>query len=72
MSMKNLQRAEGSLVVPAWPTQTWYPILLPMLVQRPKLLIWNPQVKLFESSIEQGPQHGKQIKADGLSCVRQH
>ena len=33
------EKAEGVLVVPAWTTQTWYPRVLQVLTQAPKLML---------------------------------
>ena len=49
------EQAEGVLVVRAWPTETWYPILLQMLVQQSKflqLMISTPQVKLLNHPLD--------------------
>lgn len=40
------EQAEGLLVVPAWPTQTWYPRVLQLLVQEPKLMLWTAGLEL--------------------------
>jgi hypothetical protein len=39
--------AEGILVVPAWPTQTWYTQVLQMLFQQPKLILWTSERDLL-------------------------
>lgn len=39
-------KARGILVVPYWPTQTWYPMLLPILEQPPTIL--QPSTKLLQ------------------------
>lgn len=40
------EQAEGLLVVPAWPTETWYPRVLQLLVQEPKLMLWTAGLEL--------------------------
>ena len=59
--------AEGVLVVPAW-----CPILLQMLSQPPKLLIWSPpQMELLTHPLDKVHRREKQAKTDCLSSVRQ-
>ena len=41
-----LDKARGILVVPYWPTQTWYPALLQILEQPPT--IFQPSAKLLQ------------------------
>ena len=43
----NVDTAEGILVVPAWPTQTWYTQVLQMLFQQPKLILWTSERDLL-------------------------
>ena len=59
-------QAEGVLLVPAWPTQTWYPLLLQMLTQQPKLLLWTPQVELLRHPL--GKVHSMQGKLKLMAC----
>lgn len=40
-------QAKGVLVVPMWPTQTWYTKILQMLAHQPRLLLWKPDMKLL-------------------------
>ena len=40
------EQAEGVLVVPAWTTQTWYPRVLQLLTQAPKLMLWTAGMEL--------------------------
>ena len=40
------EQAEEVLVVPAWTTQTWYPRVLQLLTQAPKLMLWTAGVEL--------------------------
>ena len=44
------EQAEGVLVVPAWTTQTWYPQVLQVLTQAPKLMLWTAGVELVVHS----------------------
>ena len=37
-------RAEGMVVVPLWPTQPWYPVIMTMLVRKPCLLPKSPHL----------------------------
>ena len=60
------EKAEGVLVIPAWPTQTWYPILLQMLIQQPTLLIWTPQVKLLNHPLDK--VHSMESKLKLMVC----
>lgn len=39
--------ATGVLIVPLWPTQTWYPVFTGMLIEKP--IIFHPQVDLLKS-----------------------
>ena len=41
-----VEQAEGVLVVPAWTTQTWYPGVLQLLTQAPKLMLWTAGMEL--------------------------
>ena len=46
------EQAEGVLVVPAWTTQTWYPRVLQLLTQAPKLMLWTAGMELvFHPSV---------------------
>ena len=60
------EQAEGLLMVPAWPTQTWYPILLQMLIQQPALLIWTTEVKLLNHPL--GKVHSMENKLKLMVC----
>ena len=44
-----VDQAEGVMIVPVWPTQVWFPMLMGMLVNFPRLLpqgsIENPQIE---------------------------
>ena len=46
LSKIEAEQAEGVLVVPAWTTQTWYPRLLQLLAQGPKLMLWTAEMEL--------------------------
>jgi hypothetical protein len=61
-------QAEGILLVPAWPmhAQTWYPLLLQMLTQEPKLLLWIPEVELLRHPL--GKVHSMQGKLKFMVC----
>ena len=59
-------QAEGVLLVPAWPTQTWYPLLLQMLTQQHKLLLWTPQVELLRHPL--GKVQSMQAKLKLMDC----
>lgn len=53
-------QARGVLVVPQWPTQTWYPMLLPILEQPPIILPPARDLLLMPSKPEQiHPLHKK-------------
>ena len=47
------ERAEGIFVVPNWPTQPWFPLILkllsedPILLPHSKTLLWHPGVEQF-------------------------
>jgi len=42
-----IDQAEGILIATAWATQTWYPRILQMLIQQPKLLVWTAAMELL-------------------------
>jgi hypothetical protein len=53
-------RARGVLVVPQWPTQSWYPMLLPILEQPPVVLSPAQNMLLLPSKPKQRhPLHKK-------------
>ena len=43
----NADTAEGILVVPACPTQTWYTQVLQILVQKPRVMVWTSEIELL-------------------------
>ena len=45
------QAERGFSVVPAWSTQTWYPRVLQLLTQAPKLMLWTAGVELVVHSV---------------------
>ena len=54
-------RATGVIVVPRWPTQTWYSILMTMLVQPPVILKPHPRLLTLPTlPLERHPQYKKQ------------
>ena len=57
----NADTAEGVLVVPAWPTQTWYTQVLQMLVQKPRVMVWTSELELLThpSANKVHNMHGK-------------
>ena len=65
------EQAEGVLVVPAWTTQTWYPQVLQLLTQAPKLMLWTAGVELVvHSSVHKA--HTTKGKLKLMSLVRRH
>ena len=73
LSRKNLQQASrGSFSSPCMAHTDMVPHSTPDVSSTTQVVDLGTTGEAFESSIGQPPQHGKQIKADGLSCVRQH
>ena len=58
-------QAEGVIVVPNWPTQAWYPILVRMLVAKPILVHRHPQLLLQPVSSQSHPLYDR---IDILCC----
>lgn len=53
-------KARGILVIPQWPTQSWYPMLLQILEQLPVVLLPSPDLLLMPAKPEQvHPLHKK-------------
>ena len=40
-------QAEGVLVVPAWPTQTWYTRIVQMLIRQSVVMVWTKETSLL-------------------------
>lgn len=60
-----VERAEGIVVVPEWPTQPWYPLFNSLLMKRP--ISFDPSPKLLVSiDKEPHPLHRKLTLVAGL------
>ncbi|XP_028412548.1 uncharacterized protein LOC114535439 [Dendronephthya gigantea] len=60
--LKKIQekKSEGLILVPKWPTQTWWPVLMKMLIQRPVVLPSNNLTLYLPSNPdERHPLHHK-------------
>ena len=66
------EQAEGVFSSPCMTHTDVVPHSTPDVSSTTQVVDLNPTGEAFESSIGQSPQHGKQIKAAGLSCARQH
>ena len=60
-------KARGILVVPDWPTQTWYPMLLPILEQPPHRL--QPSADLLIMPSQPNLKHPLHAKMNLLICL---
>jgi hypothetical protein len=66
-------QARGILVVPYWPTQTWYPMLLPILEQPPTILQASPTLLQMPSQPDlRHPLHNKLRLAICLVCGKNY
>ena len=62
-----LDQAQGVLLVPAWPTQTWYTRLLQMLSGQPVVMVWTAQSDLLIHP--SGPKmHNLQGRLSLMAC----
>ncbi|PFX23336.1 hypothetical protein AWC38_SpisGene12136 [Stylophora pistillata] len=62
-------KAKGILLVPVWPTQTWFPLVLQLLYSQPR--IFKPSPNLLHHAPLQGATPSTQGSApDGLSFIR--
>ena len=62
-----LDQAQGVLLVPAWPTQTWYTRLLQMLSGQPVVMVWTAQSDLLVHP--SGPKmHNLQGRLSLMAC----
>ena len=52
-------QAFGILVIPNWPTQPWYPVLMPLLIQPPVILHVSTDLRLMSSPETVHPLHKK-------------
>lgn len=52
-------RAQGILIAPLWPTQTWFPLLLQHLCDQPWILRPHPELLRHPSQSEPHPLHRK-------------
>ena len=64
-----VERARGTLIVPLWPTQPWYPKLLTMLVSPPILLPKNILHLPFKSPVVHNQQKTLQLIACQISGI---
>jgi len=61
-------RAEGLIVVPAWPTQTWYTRILQMLISQPVVMVWSKDTHLLVHPA--GPKtHSMQGRLKLMACL---
>ena len=58
--------AEGIVVVPLWPTQPWYPVIMTMLVRKPCLLPKSPHLLYLKHQPKM--QHPLHKKLQLLAC----
>jgi hypothetical protein len=68
-------QAEGVLLLPAWPTQTWFRVKRASSTDSAsatQVVVVDPSSGVIETPIRQGPQHARQTEVDGMSIVRQH
>ena len=63
-------QATGRLIVPKWPTQTWYPQLLKMLLQHPIMLPRGKTMLTLPSQPAAVPPTVPNTETDDLSLVR--
>ena len=62
-------RAQGVVIAPLWPTQTWFPVLLQQLCDH--ALDPAPTTRPFTTPLPQWPTSTTQeSSSDGMSCVR--
>ena len=60
-------QAEGVLVVPAWPTQTWYTRVVQMLISQPVMMVWTKETSLLIHP--SGPRtHNMQGRLKLMAC----
>ena len=60
-------QAEGVLVVPAWPTQTWYTRIVQMLISQPVVMVWTKETSLLIHP--SGPRtHNMQGRLKLMAC----
>ena len=61
------EKATGILVIPNWPTQPWYPLIAPLLVE--PLLIHHPSKSLLQLPAAPEEQHSSAKKLElKVSC----
>ena len=65
------EKATGILVIPNWPTQPWYPLIAPLLVE--PLLMLHPSKSLLQlpaAPARRATPVGKEVRAESMLCVR--
>lgn len=56
------EKSEGLLIIPKWPTQSWWPVAMRMLMQSPILLPQTPSTLILPSNpLEKHPLHEKLV-----------
>ncbi len=63
--------AEGIVIVPLWPTQPWYPVIMSMLVRKPCLLPKGPHLLYLKHQPNDAASSSQETTASGMSLVWQ-